>query len=154
VYLDIVTVASLPYEYEDRVIALPGPWNRLRLFALDPYHLALAKLERNLPRDRDDVLYLASTVPFDIDLLRDRYRVELRPYLGRPEREDVTLDLWVETIRETLGDVSVDRLRGQAGRSEIDIEPFGRARRRCDQGITRARAQSFFVAGTWTHAGR
>lgn len=50
-----------PYEYEDRVIAPPGPWKSLRLFALDPYDRALAKLEHNLPRDRDDVLYLANT---------------------------------------------------------------------------------------------
>ena len=102
VYLDVVTVASLPYEYQDRVSALPGPWTRLRLFALDPYDLALAKLERNLPRDRDDVLYLARTVPLHIDVLRDRYRTELRPYLGRPEREDLTLDLWIEMIQENV----------------------------------------------------
>jgi hypothetical protein len=101
VYLDLVTVAACPYDYEDRLLELSGPWTRLRLFALDPYDVALAKLERNLQRDRDDVLYLARTVPFDLDVLRARYRQELRPYLGRPEREDLTLELWIEMIQET-----------------------------------------------------
>ncbi len=101
VYLDLVTVAACPYDYEDRLTELPGPWERLRLFALDPYDVALAKLERNLQRDRDDVLYLARTVPLDINVLRTRYHRELRPYLGRPEREDLTLDLWIEMIQET-----------------------------------------------------
>jgi hypothetical protein len=52
-------------------------------------------------RDRDDVLYLARMAPLDLDLLRKRYSVELRPHLGRPEREDLTLDLWIEMIQES-----------------------------------------------------
>ncbi len=103
VYLDLVTVAACPYDYEDRLVELSGPWEPLHLFALDPYDVALAKLERNLQRDRDDVLYLARTVPLDIDVLRARYRMELRPYLGWPEREDLTLKLWIEMIQETRG---------------------------------------------------
>jgi hypothetical protein len=45
--------------------------------------VGLEELERNLQRDRDDVLYLARTVPLDLDVLRTRYRLELRPYLGQ-----------------------------------------------------------------------
>jgi hypothetical protein len=30
------------------------------------------------------VKYLARTVPFDLDVLRDRYEKELRPILGNP----------------------------------------------------------------------
>ena len=104
VYLDIVTVVTSPDGYEGRLVEfLPGTWNRLRLFALDPYDLALAKLERNLQRDRDDVLYLARAAQLDLDLLRKRYSAELRPYLGRPEREDLTLNLWIEMIQESRG---------------------------------------------------
>jgi hypothetical protein len=33
-------------------------------------------------------------------LLRERYEKELRPYLGSPEREDLTLRLWVESVEE------------------------------------------------------
>jgi hypothetical protein len=68
--------------------------------ALDPYDLALTKLERNIERDRSDVRYLARIIPFDLELLCDRYRQELRPYLGNPKRKDLTLKLWIEAIRE------------------------------------------------------
>jgi len=76
----------------------PGAFKHLRLLALDPYDLALSKLERNLQRDRDDVLHLARTVPLDLEVLKDRYQKELRWQLGKPEREDLTLQLWIETI--------------------------------------------------------
>jgi hypothetical protein len=46
------------------------------------------------------VKYLARKIPFDLDLLRDRYLKELRPLLGNPEREDLTLRLWIEAIEE------------------------------------------------------
>jgi hypothetical protein len=75
-------------------------FKHLRLFALDPYDLALSKLERNIQRDRDDVRHLARTVPFDLEVLRRRYRDELRWQLGNPEREDLTLQLWIDAIEE------------------------------------------------------
>lgn len=101
VYLDCVTVAQPPYEYESRLQKMfPGTFRHLRLMALDPYDLALTKLERNIERDRNDVRYLARTVPFDLNLFRERYQTELRPYLGNPKREDLTLTLWMEAIAE------------------------------------------------------
>jgi Nucleotidyltransferase of unknown function (DUF6036) len=103
IYLDFVTIATVPEDYDQRLMEImPGAFERLRLFALDPYDLALAKLERNIQRDRDDVKYLARTIPFDLNVLRDRYERELRPYLGNPEREDLTLQLWVEALEEDL----------------------------------------------------
>lgn len=101
VYLQVVGVAQVPDNYEDRLTEMfPGSFNHLRLFALDPYDLALSKLERNTQRDRDDVKHLARIVPFDLDLLQERYQKELRPNLGNPDREDLTLKLWVEVIEE------------------------------------------------------
>ncbi len=101
VYLDQVTVAQPPYEYESRLEEMfPGTFRNLHLMALDPYDLALTKLERNIERDRSDVRFLARTVPFDLDLLRERYRTEHRPYLGNPKREDLTLQLWIDAIEE------------------------------------------------------
>lgn len=101
VYLDRVTVAQPPYEYESRLREMsPRTFRNLHLMALDPYDLALTKLERNIERDRNDVRYLARAVPFNLDLLRERYRTELRPYLGNPKREDLTLQLWIEAIEE------------------------------------------------------
>jgi hypothetical protein len=53
IYLDYVGVASIPYEYESRLIEMyPGTYRHIRLFALDPYDIALSKLCRNIARDR------------------------------------------------------------------------------------------------------
>jgi hypothetical protein len=102
--LDNVTVAKLPIDYDERLTEMfPGAFSRLRLFAVDPYDLALSKIERNLERDQDDVMYLARTIPLDIDILRKRYIEELRPDLFVPEREDLTLKLWIEMIEEDRG---------------------------------------------------
>ena len=101
IYLDHVRVAHVPEDYEDRLKEIfPGAFKHLRLLALDPYDLALSKLERNIQRDRDDVRHLARTVPLDLEHLKDRYQKELRWQLGNPEREDLTLQLWIEAIKE------------------------------------------------------
>ena len=55
---------------------------------------------RNIQRDRDDVKYLAKTIPLDIAILQSRYREEMRPYISLPTQYDLTLDLWNEMINE------------------------------------------------------
>jgi hypothetical protein len=102
VYLDIVTVATVPDTYEERLTELyPGRFRHLRLLALDAYDLILAKLTRNADRDRGDLEYLAAAVPLEPSVLKDRYAREMREYLAVPEREDLTLDLWIDIIEET-----------------------------------------------------
>jgi len=101
IYLDHVGVAHVPENYEDRLTEIfPKVFKHLRLLALDPYDLALSKLERNIQRDRDDVKHLARTVPLDLEVLKERYQKELRWQLGNPDREDLTLRLWIEAIEE------------------------------------------------------
>jgi hypothetical protein len=68
--------------------------------AADPYDLALSKLERDSQKDRDDVRYLGRTIPLDLEILRNRYDKEMRWQLGVPQREDLTLKLWIEMIEE------------------------------------------------------
>src|SRR5438552_16427628 len=54
-YFQHVTVASLPDSYGDRLTELfPGQFRHLTLFALEPHDLALSKLARNSPVDRED----------------------------------------------------------------------------------------------------
>jgi hypothetical protein len=36
----------------------------------------------------------------DLSVLRSRYEKEMRPYLGNPAREDLTLQLWIDDIEE------------------------------------------------------
>ena len=101
VYLDHVGVAKVPENYEERVTQMfPGEFQQLRICALDPYDLALSKLERNIQRDRDDVKHLARSIPLDLKILKERYEQELRWQLGNPEREDLTLKQWIEMIEE------------------------------------------------------
>jgi Nucleotidyltransferase of unknown function (DUF6036) len=101
VYLDYVGVAKVPENYEERLTEMfAGEFRHLRICALDPYDLALSKLERNIQRDRDDVKHLARSVPLDLEILKQRYEKELRWQLGNPEREDLTLRLWIEMIEE------------------------------------------------------
>jgi len=101
VYLDRVTVARIPENYEDRLMEMfSGAYRFLHVMALDPYDLALSKLERNTRKDRDDVRFLARITPFDLAVLRDRYGAEMRWQLGVPEREDLTLELWIDAINE------------------------------------------------------
>jgi hypothetical protein len=101
IYLDRVGIAVIPENYDSRLVEMfPGAYEHLRLMALDPYDLALSKLERNSQKDRDDVSFLAGRVPLDLAVLELRYQTELRWQLARPEREDLTLNLWLAMIRE------------------------------------------------------
>ncbi len=86
-YRDRVGIVTLPEDYEDRIAEVfGGVFTQLQIFALDPYDVALAKIERNSGRDREDVRHLARVVPFDLEVLSQRYHDELRVYLGNPER--------------------------------------------------------------------
>ena len=106
VYFQHVTVTSYPENYDQRLTEMfPGAFQRLRLYALDPYDLVLSKLERNYERDRDDVLYLAENIPLDVDKLRDLYEQEMRPQLGNgiQSKADLTMKLWIAAINEKRG---------------------------------------------------
>jgi len=97
VYLQYVAVHTMPEDYQNRTAEMcPGRFKNLRLYAPDPYDLILSKLQRNSPKDREDVEYLAKTLRLDPQLLRERYEKELRPYLANENREDLTLKLWTE----------------------------------------------------------
>jgi hypothetical protein len=104
-YVQIVTVATLPDSYVDRLTEMfPGAFEHLRLFVPDPYDLALSKVSRNLEVDLDDVKHLARACNLDLGALDTRYRQELRPYLlGPVERHDLTINLWIDAIREDRG---------------------------------------------------
>jgi len=101
VYIDVVTIADVPDNYDERLITAPASFDNLSLRVLERHDLVLAKIVRNSDGDRADVAAIAGGPGLDIDLLRARYVEELRPKLGRPEREDLTLTLWIEIIEET-----------------------------------------------------
>ena len=103
-YLNLMGgIVTLPDEYKSRLqVMFKGRFRNLEFFALDPYDIALSKIGRNIERDRQDVSYLAEKVSFDLDVLKDRYAKELRPYIVEPiaQRHDTTLKLWTDMIEE------------------------------------------------------
>jgi hypothetical protein len=102
VYIDVVTVADVPDNYDERLTTvLDASFEKLQFRIFERYDLVLAKIVRNNDRDRADVAAIAGGPGLDIEVLRARYVQELRPKLGRPEREDLTLELWIEIIEET-----------------------------------------------------
>jgi hypothetical protein len=102
VYIDVVTVADVPDNYDERLTtALDASFEKLQFRIFEKHDLVLAKIVRNNDKDRADVAAIAGGPGLDIDVLRARYIEELRPKLGRPEREDLTLELWIEIIEET-----------------------------------------------------
>ncbi len=98
VYFQHVGVASLPESYVERLTELfPDHFENLRLFTVEAHDLALSKLVRNSPVDRDDVAYLAKAAPLSPEVLQTRYQRELRPIImGDQEQHDRTLDMWIE----------------------------------------------------------
>lgn len=103
VYIDVVTVADVPDDYEERLLPLDAAsFQSLRLMVFERHDLALAKLVRNSDRDRADVEAIAAGPGLDVSTLTARYHEELRPKLGRPEREDLTLQLWIDIVNDTV----------------------------------------------------
>jgi hypothetical protein len=101
VYVDVVTIADVPDDYDARLIDMDvGGLTHLRLKAFERHDLVLAKLARNIDRDREDVTALAQGPGLDVEVLKERYWQELRPKIGRPDRDDLTLRLWIEIINE------------------------------------------------------
>ena len=61
-------------------------------------------------------LFLARTIPLDLEILEERYGKELRWQLGNPTREDLTLKLWLEAGKIARGPLF--RKINKAGRAE------------------------------------
>jgi hypothetical protein len=101
VYIDVVGVANVPADYESRLTTAFGDeFTNLRMRMFERHDLVLAKIERNSDRDREDLEAIARGPGLDVAVLTQRYEQELRVFLGRPDREDLTLSLWVDIVKE------------------------------------------------------
>ena len=100
-YIDIVAVGFPPHNYSDRLIKLNLPGLvKLQLFLFEKHDIVLSKLSRAIERDWEDVKYLAANAGLDVEVLRQRFRDELREFCTNPRREELTLDLWIEEIEK------------------------------------------------------
>ncbi len=103
VYLDLVgSIATVPDDYEDRLISMsPTTFENVKLYVMEPHDIILSKLNRDSPKDIQDVEHLAKVADIDPRIIRDRYQQELRHnVIGPTERVDQTLELWIEVIAE------------------------------------------------------
>jgi hypothetical protein len=99
---NMLTIATVPLSYEDRLIPIfVGQFERLRLFALDPYDLVLSKLTRAREIDFEDAKGLVRSMNLDLGVIEGRYNEELRPYVtGSVAQHDLTLRLWLDAFHE------------------------------------------------------
>lgn len=96
VYLELVRVATVPCDYEERLLEIPTQLQKIRLLGLDPYDLALSKLERSQERDLADISHLARNGEIIGAALEERYEQFHRPYLvGDLNRIDFMFKLWL-----------------------------------------------------------
>lgn len=105
-YVDYVVLTVEPADCRNRAIEMfPDSLVSLRLLCLDPYDLALTKLDRNSPKDRSDFQYLAHAVPLDFSLLRDRFETDVASYVWEAPANKLrqTLDLWIGEAEEMRG---------------------------------------------------
>jgi hypothetical protein len=100
VCLHHVGVANLPEDYATRLREMaPGQFKRLKLFVPDAYDCILSKIERASPKDRDDADYLFRSQKLEAQVLRERYKSELRHHLiGNVEWRDQTPELWSDVL--------------------------------------------------------
>lgn len=93
---NVGAIPDLPEDYEGRLTDLDFGLPKLSLKALDPYDLALSKLARNSPKDREDVKSLAGRLKLSFKTLMQRFEAEMEPWLANVERHLLTLKLWQE----------------------------------------------------------
>jgi hypothetical protein len=103
-------VVDLPDDYESRLQVIPLPFRQLHIAVPDPYDLALSKLTRNSPKDREDVRFLAARCQLSFRTLVDRFNSEM-DWIPNAERHQTTLDVvwrdlgcWVDVVDGSLSD--------------------------------------------------
>jgi hypothetical protein len=98
VYIDHVTIAACPADYDQRLVRIFPLFPRVRLWALEPHDLALTKLERSNDRDIRGVIFLAKAGLINQSTLVSRFETELEPYItGRTlSWNRTTLQMWIE----------------------------------------------------------
>jgi hypothetical protein len=99
---------GLLHEHHDRdAVEWTGIGNegrKIHLYVLSPVDLAVTKISRYSPQDREDILALASAGLFLADQLRNRATEALRDYIG--DRAPV-----ITNIELICGQISAEKLR-------------------------------------------
>jgi hypothetical protein len=86
-------VVDIPEGYEERLLRIPLPYERLQIAVPDPYDFVLSKLTRNSPKDREDVKHVAVERHLSFVTLMGRFETEMN-WIANAERHRRTLNLW------------------------------------------------------------
>jgi hypothetical protein len=93
---NVGSMPDLPESYGERLSTLVLGLARLSLKVLAPYDIALSKLTRNSPKDREDVKFLAGAQRLNFKTLMELFDAEMKPWLPNIDRHLLTLKLWSE----------------------------------------------------------
>jgi hypothetical protein len=95
-FVDYVAVVTMPINFEDRLTEAPFQFSKVRLLIPEIYDLVLSKLERNSPKDYQDVEYLAKKYKLSFATLRKRFDEELDFIPNRKWHEQTLESFWQE----------------------------------------------------------
>lgn len=82
---------DIPEGYEDRLLLIPLPYERLQIAVPDPYDFVLSKLTS--PKDREDVKHVAVERHLSFATLMGHFETEM-DWIANAERHRRTLNLW------------------------------------------------------------
>jgi uncharacterized nucleotidyltransferase DUF6036 len=85
-------IVDLPEDYESRLRQLDLELPHLHIWIVDPYDLVLAKLTRNSPKDREDVKFLSRHLKLDFQILDQRWKNEMKPWVPNADRHENTIN--------------------------------------------------------------
>jgi hypothetical protein len=99
-YVDYVgALVTMPINFDERLMEVSFQFKNLKIFIPDVYDLILSKMERNSPKDYEDVHFLAEKYSLGFAILRKRFDEEL-DFIPNRERHISTLNFWREWFQE------------------------------------------------------
>ncbi|MBX7115941.1 MAG: hypothetical protein K1X64_16550 [Myxococcaceae bacterium] len=111
---DVVTIATPPIDFEDRLIRLSLGFARLTVVVPEPHDWALLKTSRAEAHDLDALYALHQVRPFDLETLCDRYHEARTQVVGSLSTYQLN---FLALIGRLFGDAAADALEA-SGRLE------------------------------------
>lgn len=98
-FVEHVGIVTMPYNFEERLLSVDLPFEKLKLIIPELYDLVLSKLERNSPKDQADVQFLAEKYRLSFSVLCKRFDNEL-DFMANPTRHITTLNFWRDWFQQ------------------------------------------------------
>ena len=98
-YVDYVGFVTMPLNFEERLVETLFHFANIKILVPEVYDLVLAKLERNSPKDQQDVQFLAKKYGLSFAVLQKRFEDEL-DFIPNRERHITTLNFWRDWFNE------------------------------------------------------